>query len=107
VSDVLTRLGNILEQRKGADPADSYVAGLYAKGLDAILKKMGEETTEVVMAAKDGNNRQIIHELADLWFHSLVLLAHSGLSAEDILAELEKRLGTSGIEEKGRRHLKK
>jgi phosphoribosyl-ATP pyrophosphohydrolase len=103
VSDILVKLGESLEQRKAADPARSYVAGLYDKGLDAILKKIGEESTELVVAAKDGNNRQIIHETADLWFHSLVLLSHAGLNIADVLSELERRYGTSGLDEKARR----
>lgn len=101
--DTLNRLADVLEQRKGADPEDSYVAKLYAKGLDAILKKIGEEATETVMAAKDADRDKTISELADLWFHSLVLLAHQGLGPDDVLAELERRFGLSGLEEKARR----
>jgi phosphoribosyl-ATP pyrophosphohydrolase len=93
----------VLESRKAADPATSYVAGLYARGLDAILKKIGEEATETVMAAKDGDAEQIVRETADLWFHSLVLLAHQGLGPEQVLAELERRFGLSGLEEKAGR----
>jgi phosphoribosyl-ATP pyrophosphohydrolase len=103
VSDVLQRLADVLESRKAADPATSYVAGLYARGLDAILKKIGEEATETVMAAKDGDAEQIVRETADLWFHSLVLLAHQGLGPEQVLAELERRFGLSGLEEKAGR----
>jgi phosphoribosyl-ATP pyrophosphohydrolase len=101
--DTLTRLADVLEQRKSADPDSSYVAKLYAKGLDAILKKIGEEATETVMAAKDADRDKVIYETADLWFHSLVLLAHQGLHPDDVLAELERRFGLSGLEEKARR----
>jgi phosphoribosyl-ATP pyrophosphohydrolase len=103
VNDVLARLSQVLEDRKGADPESSYVARLYAKGLDAILKKVGEEATETVMAAKDGDPDRLVHEVADLWFHTLVLLAHQGLGPEAVLAELDGRFGLSGIEEKARR----
>lgn len=102
-NDVLAQLAEVLESRKGADPDSSYVAKLYAKGLDAILKKIGEEATETVMAAKDGDAEKIIYETADLWFHSLVLLAQQGLGPEQVLAELERRFGLSGLEEKARR----
>lgn len=105
MNDILTRLSLVLEQRKEADPAASYVAGLYVKGVDAILKKIGEEATELVVAAKDGDNHQIIYETADLWFHSLILLAHTGLNANDVLAELEKRFGVSGNDEKAQRQI--
>jgi phosphoribosyl-ATP pyrophosphohydrolase len=101
--DVLTELGKVLESRKAEDPDASYVAKLYAKGLDAILKKVGEEATETVMAAKDGDPEKIIYEVADLWFHTLVLLAHQGLSSDQVLAELERRFGLSGIAEKASR----
>jgi phosphoribosyl-ATP pyrophosphohydrolase len=101
--DTLTRLADVLEQRKSADPDSSYVAKLYSKGLDAILKKIGEEATETVMAAKDADRDKVIYETADLWFHSLVLLAHQGLHPDDVLAELERRFGLSGLEEKARR----
>ena len=100
MSDVLNKLAAVLESRKGADPSSSYVAALYAKGLDAILKKIGEEATETVMAAKGGDRAAIVHEIADLWFHTLVLLAQQGLKPEDILIELERRFGVSGHEEK-------
>jgi phosphoribosyl-ATP pyrophosphohydrolase len=103
MNDVLTRLSAVLEARKRADPDSSYVAGLYAKGLDAILKKIGEEATETVMAAKDGRQERIVAEVADLWFHSLVLLSHQGLGPEAVLAELDRRFGLSGLEEKARR----
>lgn len=101
--DILKRLTATLEARKSASPESSYVARLHAKGLDAILKKIGEEATETVMAAKDGRNEKIIYEVADLWFHTLVLLSHRGLTAEDVLNELARREGVSGIEEKASR----
>jgi phosphoribosyl-ATP pyrophosphohydrolase len=103
MSDTLNKLAAVLESRKGADPASSYVAGLYAKGLDAVLKKIGEEATEAVLAAKTGKRDQIVHEIADLWFHTLVLLAQQGLKPDDILSELERRFGVSGIDEKASR----
>jgi phosphoribosyl-ATP pyrophosphohydrolase len=103
MSDTLEKLAEVLESRKAADPDSSYVARLYAKGLDAILKKIGEEATETVIAAKDGNADQIVYETADLWFHCLVLLAQQGLGPAQVLAELERRFGLSGLEEKARR----
>ncbi|RKZ91251.1 MAG: phosphoribosyl-ATP diphosphatase [Candidatus Parabeggiatoa sp. nov. 1] len=103
MNDLLQQLAQMLEQRKSADPQKSYVASLYAKGLDAILKKVGEEATETVIAAKNGNADQIIYETADLWFHTLVLLAHQGLEPESVLKELERRFGLSGLEEKAQR----
>lgn len=103
-TEVLTQLTKILEQRKGAAPDSSYVASLYDKGLDAILKKIGEEATETVMAAKDGDNDKIVHEIADLWFHTLVLLAERNLSADDVLNELARRFGVSGHDEKAARN---
>jgi phosphoribosyl-ATP pyrophosphohydrolase len=103
VSNVLKRLGEALEERKRAAPDSSYVAGLYARGLDAILKKVGEEATETVIAAKGGDRRQLVHETADLWFHTLVLLAHQGLAPDDVLDELERRFGRSGLAEKAAR----
>ena len=103
MNDILQQLAKVLEERKDADPDSSYVAKLYDKGLDAILKKIGEEATETVMAAKDGNKEQIIYETADLWFHTLVMLAQQGLSPDDVLDELARRFGLSGIEEKANR----
>jgi phosphoribosyl-ATP pyrophosphohydrolase len=103
MNDTLQKLAEVLEQRKGADPDSSYVAKLYDKGLDAILKKIGEEATETVMAAKDGDAEKIVYETADLWFHSMVLLAQQGLGPEPVLAELERRFGLSGLEEKANR----
>lgn len=103
-SDVLNELADTLESRKNAEPDSSYVASLYDKGLDEILKKIGEEATEVVIAAKSGKKTAIIHETADLWFHTLVMLAQQGLSPDDILLELDRRFGLSGLEEKARRN---
>ncbi|MGH8501702.1 MAG: phosphoribosyl-ATP diphosphatase [Gammaproteobacteria bacterium] len=102
-ADVLARLSTALEDRKHADPKHSYVASLYAQGLDAILRKLGEEATETVLAAKNGARQDIIHETADLWFHCLVMLAYSGISTRAVLAELDRRFGLSGLEEKSRR----
>jgi len=96
---VLSRVAAVIESRKGADPATSYVAKLFDKGLDAILKKVGEEATETVMAAKDGDKAKVVYEVADLWFHSLIALAHFGLRPEDVLAELARREGLSGLAE--------
>jgi len=103
MNDILQRLSRILEARKQADPDGSYVAGLYAKGLDAILKKIGEEAAETLLAAKDGAPDRIVHEIADLWFHTLVLLAQQGLGPDAVLQELDRRFGLSGLEEKARR----
>ncbi len=109
-SDALARLATLMESRKpqnGGDPATSYVARLFSKGPDAFLKKIGEEATEVVMAAKDaehgGDTTQLVGEVADLWFHCMVALTHFGLTPADVIAELERREGTSGIEEKALR----
>ncbi|HRJ51784.1 MAG TPA: phosphoribosyl-ATP diphosphatase [Candidatus Thiothrix moscowensis] len=100
---VLTQLAEVLESRKQAAPDSSYVAKLYAKGLDAILKKVGEEATETVMAAKDGDKEKIVYEVADLWFHTLVLLAQQNLHPDDVLNELARRFGMSGLVEKANR----
>jgi phosphoribosyl-ATP pyrophosphohydrolase len=102
-NNVLSELAQTLESRKNADPDSSYVASLYDKGLDEILKKIGEEATEVVIAAKSGEKTAIIHEMADLWFHTLVMLAQQGLGPDDILSELGRRFGLSGLEEKASR----
>lgn len=104
MSELLQQLAQVLEQRKTADPNQSYVANLYSKGLDAILKKIGEEATETVIAAKNGDTNQLIYETADLWFHTLVLLTHQGLGPELVLNELQRRFGQSGLEEKAQRH---
>jgi len=101
--DVLARVAATIAARKGADAASSYVAALFAKGDDAILKKIGEEATETVMAAKDGEGHRIVSEVADLWFHCLVLLVRHGLGPADVLAELARREGTSGHVEKADR----
>lgn len=100
---ILERLEAAIAARSGADPATSYVAKLNAKGLDAILKKVGEEATETVIAAKSGERAALVHETADLWFHCLVLLARQGIPVAEVLAELERREGRSGIEEKASR----
>ncbi|WJJ94668.1 phosphoribosyl-ATP diphosphatase [Neopusillimonas aromaticivorans] len=105
-NEILARLADTLESRlpkNGGDPESSYSARLLAKGPDAFLKKIGEEATELVMAAKDESREKIIYETADLWFHSLVVLAHFGIRPEDILNELARREGTSGIVEKASR----
>lgn len=102
-AEVLEQLAAILEQRKGADPATSYVAKLYAGGLDLIRKKIGEEATEVVIAAGHDDDTALIHEVADLWFHTLVALAARDLDHRAVLAELGRRFGVSGIEEKASR----
>lgn len=101
-SDSLAKLAAVIESRKpanGGDPGASYVAKLFDKGTDAILKKIGEEATELVMAAKDGDAQKIVYETADLWFHSIVALAQFGLKPADVLAELERREGLSGLQE--------
>ena len=101
--DVLARVAATIERRKGADPAESYVAALLGQGEDAVLKKIGEEATETVMAAKDGDKIRVIAEVADLWFHCLVLLARYGLGPADVLRELARREGVSGHAEKASR----
>ena len=103
MSEILDKLADVLEQRKTADADSSYVASLHAKGLDKILKKVGEEATETVIAAKDGEAGQVVYETADLWFHTLVMLSHLGIDYREVLAELERRFGLSGLEEKARR----
>lgn len=103
MSDILDKLAEMLESRKDAEADTSYVASLYARGLDTILKKVGEEATETVIAAKDGEKTQVVYETADLWFHSLVMLSHLGIDHRDVLAELERRFGLSGLEEKASR----
>ena len=101
--DILLRLMAVLASRKDADPDSSYVAGLYAKGLDSILKKIGEESAETIIAAKSGDQQQIVHETADLWFHCMVLLAQQNLDARLVLEELDRRFGVSGLDEKAAR----
>ena len=99
-TDILQRLTKTLEARKQASPENSYVAKLFIKGEDAILKKVGEETTEVILASKEGDKTHLVYETADLWFHCMVLLAHHGLKVDDVLGELARREGLSGITEK-------
>jgi phosphoribosyl-ATP pyrophosphohydrolase len=105
--DTLERLARVIEARRRGDPATSYVARLFAKGTDAVLKKVGEEATEVVMACKDGDAQKIVHEVADLWFHTLLALAAFDRSGKDVLKELERREGLSGLEEFAARKLQK
>lgn len=105
--DFLARLAAVIESRKpanGGDPERSYVSRLFAKGTDAVLKKVGEEATETVMACKDGQPDKIVYEVADLWFHSMIALAQFGLGPSQVLAELARREGLSGLEEFARRH---
>ncbi len=101
--DILQRLMDVLVSRKDADPDSSYVAGLYHQGLDSILKKIGEESAETIIAAKSGDKQQIVYETADLWFHCLVMLAQQNLDARLVLEELERRFGVSGVDEKAAR----
>ncbi len=101
--DILCRLTEMLEARKQASPESSYVAKLFSKGEDAILKKIGEEATEVILASKSGDSSHMVYETADLWFHCMVLLAKHGLSAEDVLGDLARREGLSGVTEKENR----
>ena len=105
--DTLARLAAVIESRKHGDPAASYVARLFEKGSDAILKKIGEEATEVVMACKDGDPERIVGEVADLWFHSMLALNAFGLTPADVIAELERREGLSGLEEFAARKLQR
>ncbi len=102
-NQTLERIAAVLEARKGSDPNESYVARLHHKGIDAILKKVGEEATEAVIAAKGGDREQVIYETADLWFHSLIMLSARDVSPGEVLAELERRFGRSGLEEKASR----
>ncbi len=102
-ADILDRLAQTLAARKAADPQVSYVARLHHKGLDAILKKVAEEAAETLMAAKDGVREKVVYETADLWFHTLVLLAHLDIHPDEVLAELARREGISGLEEKAAR----
>ncbi len=107
MSDILKQLDQVLEQRKQDDPSQSYVASLYDKGLEKILKKIAEESAETLMAAKDiehnGDKDHLVYEIADLWFHTLVLLASQGLSSNEVTTELQRRFGLSGHEEKANR----
>lgn len=103
MSDILKQLEVVLEQRKHSSADESYVASLYSQGLDEILKKIGEESAEVIMAAKDGEKEKIIYEVADLWFHTLVLLRHKDIEVVKIETELSQRFGLSGLQEKANR----
>lgn len=103
MSDTLKKLAEVLVSRKSAAPDSSYVASLYHAGTDKILKKLGEEATETVIAGKGGVREEIIYETADLWFHSMVLLAHNNIDHQEILNELDRRFGLSGLEEKANR----
>lgn len=103
MSEILLQLARVLDDRKSADPSTSYVASLYSKGAEAILKKVGEESTELVMAGKSGAKNDIVHETADLWFHTLVLLAYHGIEITAVLDELQARFGHSGLAEKANR----
>jgi phosphoribosyl-ATP pyrophosphohydrolase len=99
-TDILRRIAETIESRKDADPGSSYVAALFSKGHNAILKKIGEESAETLLAAKDGDKLHIVRETADLWFHCLVMLAWHGLGPDDVFAELRRREGISGVDEK-------
>jgi len=103
MTDVLARLAEVVHGRKGGDPERSYVSRLLSRGEDAILKKIGEEATETVMAAKDGDRQRIVGETADLWFHCLIMLEHYQLGPQDVLNELQRREGLSGLDEKAAR----
>jgi phosphoribosyl-ATP pyrophosphohydrolase len=103
MNDTLEQLAAVIESRKGADAESSYVAGLCARGMNAILKKVGEEAAETIIAAKDSDDRALVHETADLWFHTLVMLAMRDLGPDAVLAELERRFGVSGLDEKAAR----
>ncbi|MDX2486510.1 MAG: phosphoribosyl-ATP diphosphatase [Gammaproteobacteria bacterium] len=103
MNDTLEKLAEIIEARKIAAAEDSYVASLFEKGMNTILKKIGEEAAETIVAAKEDDDSQLVYETADLWFHTLVMLAARGLGPADVLAELERRFGISGLEEKAAR----
>lgn len=103
MNDTLEKLAAVIDARKAADPGSSYVAGLFDKGMNSILKKVGEEAAETIVAAKEPDDAQLVHETADLWFHTLVMLAARGLGPADVLTELERRFGMSGLAEKATR----
>ena len=103
MNDTLEKLADVIEARKAAAAGESYVASLFDKGMNTILKKIGEETAETIVAAKEDDDAQLVYETADLWFHTLVMLAARGLGPGDVLAELERRFGMSGLEEKAAR----
>lgn len=102
-ANILRRIGEVIAERRRADPGSSYVARLFAEGEDAVLRKVAEEATETLLASKEGDKLHIVRETADLWFHCLVLLAWHGLGPDDVLAELRRREGISGIDEKASR----
>lgn len=102
--DTLKQLTKVIESRRGVDPESSYVSSLFSKGEDKILEKVGEEATETILASKSGDREKIVYETADLWFHTMVMLAHHGLSSEDVLSELARRFGVSGHDEKASRN---
>ena len=104
MSDTLKRLAAVIESRKTASAESSYVASLFTKGMNSILKKVGEEATETIVAAKDDDDSQLVYETADLWFHTLVMLSARGLGPEDVLSELERRFDLSGLAEKASRN---
>ncbi|MCB1748342.1 MAG: phosphoribosyl-ATP diphosphatase [Gammaproteobacteria bacterium] len=106
MSEVLDRLAAVIDERRGADPDSSYVASLLHAGIDKILKKLGEEATETIIAGKGGERGQVIYETADLWFHSVVMLKFLDIEPGEVLAELERRFGRSGLEEKAARQVK-
>ena len=103
MKDILERIAQSINERKGGDPTKSYVATLFAQGDDAMLKKIGEEATETVLAAKSGDKLHLVRETADLWFHSMIVLARHGLGPLDVLAEMQRREGISGLDEKAAR----
>ena len=106
MNDVLERISNLIEERKEASPERSYVAGLFQDGIDRILKKIGEEASETIIAGKSGDKRQIVYETADLWFHSIILLKFSDIEIDEVFKELDRRFGISGLEEKAERKRK-
>ena len=103
MKDILDRIAAAIEERKGGDPEKSYVAKLFAKGDDAMLKKIGEEATETVLAAKGGDRLHLVREVTDLWFHCMIVLSRHGLGPRDVLAEMQRREGISGLDEKAAR----
>lgn len=103
MTDILLEIERVLADRKTADPERSYVAGLYAGGVESILQKIDEEAAEAVTAARGGDSEEIVHEIADLWFHSMVLLTYRGIKIEDVMNELRRRFGVSGLDEKASR----
>ncbi len=104
MKDILERIAATIKERKAGDPAESYVAKLFAQGDDAVLKKIGEEATEVVLAAKSGDRLHLVREITDLWFHCMIVLERHGLGPRDVLAEMQRREGISGLDEKAERN---